>query len=29
VEALMRKHGYGGVVEAWAGEIERVRGFQF
>jgi hypothetical protein len=29
VEALMREHGYGGVVEAWAGEIERVRAFRF
>jgi hypothetical protein len=29
VEALMREHGYGGVVEVWGGEIERVRAFRF
>jgi hypothetical protein len=29
VEALMRDHGYGGVVDAWGGEIERVRAFAF
>ena len=29
VEALMRDRGYGGVVDAWEGEIERVRAFAF
>ena len=29
VEVMMRDRGYGGVVEAWGGEIERVRAFQF
>ena len=27
VEAMMRIRGYGHVVEAWEGEIERVKGF--
>jgi hypothetical protein len=29
VEALMRERGHGHVVDAWDGEIERVRGFRF
>lgn len=29
VESLMRERGYGGVVDGWDGEIERVRGFLF
>jgi hypothetical protein len=29
VEALMRERGYGHVVDAWDGQIERVRAFRF
>jgi hypothetical protein len=29
VEALMRERGFGGVVDDWGGEIERVRAFRF
>jgi hypothetical protein len=29
VEALMRQRGHGHVVDAWGGEIERVRAFRF
>jgi hypothetical protein len=29
VETLLRKRGFGAVVEDWGGEIERVKGFRF
>jgi hypothetical protein len=29
VETFMCERGYAGVVEAWGGEIERVRAFRF